>query len=302
MRPGPRGNRRASGVEFLLRDVAVLQQVGRNAAEPLLVVAVLEIGERVHRLGGRAQVRPCPGGDERRRDAVHVVAGKSRHAASGTGSSSRCGSRRSASPIPGRRPAFRSRTDHQALPVRPHGAAASRRPHFPFSTSAEGDRVTRQAAGRRHRAARGLRRDLVDGRPYDMVVCVLSGRRGRHHVQRSAAVGGPPGPRGGHRRHPGGAGGGEVLAITAAASTAKRVRFIGPCVVTACGHLLYRLAGTRTGCQPVTATVSEPWGAHPGLAVRRRHDTKADVAIWVLAVALWQYGNIEERWAATAPR
>src|SRR5260221_7028506 len=53
-----------AGVELGFGDVALLDEISGNAAEPFFIVAELEIVERIERLRALAQVRPGPHGVE----------------------------------------------------------------------------------------------------------------------------------------------------------------------------------------------------------------------------------------------
>src|SRR5262249_16954981 len=47
-------------IELLLRDVAIGNEIARDAAEPFFIVAIFEIVERIERLRALAQVGPGP--------------------------------------------------------------------------------------------------------------------------------------------------------------------------------------------------------------------------------------------------
>jgi hypothetical protein len=66
-------------VEFGLGDAAVGDEMAGDAAEPSLIVAELEVIERVHCLRARAEVRPGPDGPEDARRLRQVEMGAERH-------------------------------------------------------------------------------------------------------------------------------------------------------------------------------------------------------------------------------
>ncbi len=72
------GGRAEQGADLVLGDVALVDEELRDPPEPLLVVAKLEVVERVHPLGAGAQVRPCPLVPELRRHVGDRVLGGQR--------------------------------------------------------------------------------------------------------------------------------------------------------------------------------------------------------------------------------
>jgi hypothetical protein len=63
----------AKRVKLTRCEIAAIDQVRGDAAQPFLVVPVLEVGERIHRLGALTQIRPRPRRGERGGHLVEVV-------------------------------------------------------------------------------------------------------------------------------------------------------------------------------------------------------------------------------------